>query len=253
MLRVGCVSFINALPLIEGITDELIFDDPATLTRKIVNEELDIALLPVVDIFRYPQLKPFTSLMIGSNGPVQSIRLVSGKPITEIKTYRRDFQSRSSNTLNEIILRQFFKLDVREVDDEIADATLYIGDRALLVPKAAYDYDLGDLWTQWTKLPFIFATWVKRDGIDICGWDEKLLCAYQRGKSKIPALAEIAAQRIGISHAAALDYFSNAIKYEVGSDHEHGLRRFHAEISLIETLSPLSQSTLFPTKSALIR
>lgn len=225
----------------------MVFDDPATLTRKILHDELDMALLPVVDMLRYPQLSAFTSLMIGSWGKVKSIRLVSRVPIEQVRSYRRDFQSRSSNALVRLILKQYVPAEVREVS-EAADAALYIGDRALTTPTAKFDYDLGELWTAWTGLPFIFATWVKRDGVDTQGWEEKLQRAYLSGKAEIGPLSKLAAQRINISEAAALDYLSNAIQYQVTPTHEAGLRRFHAELSLLEPLSPLPESPLFPSK-----
>ena len=243
VLRIGCVPFINALPLIEGLANEMVFDDPAILTRKMLHEELDIALLPVVDLLRYPRFEPFTQLVISSLGEIKSIRLVSNVPILEVRSYRRDYQSRSSNSLVNILFQNYWKIPTIETADS-ADATLYIGDRALLTPRGSYDYDLGKIWSDWTGLPFVYATSLKRAGINVEDWEEKLNAAYQRGKAILPSIARVAGSRLGIGADLALDYFSRCVAYEATPQCDAGIQRFYQEVSTIETL-PVSNGQWF--------
>ena len=54
--------------------------------------------------------------------------------------------------------------DIAHFDDQY-DVRLVIGDAALVLgaaPQYPYAYDLGEMWKQWTDLPFVFAVWVAR-------------------------------------------------------------------------------------------
>ncbi len=243
MLRVGCVPFINALPLTEGIRPELEFDDPATLSRKFLNHELDIALLPSVELLRYGgQLEPLVPLGIASYGAVRSIRLIARVPLEQIKTFRRDYQSRTSNALAQVLFQNRYGLAVTETDQS-ADAVLVIGNRALLTPPANYDYDLGALWTEWTGLPFVYALWVKHPHVVAGEWPDKLHRAYAQGKQNMPALVRQAALEIGITDAVASDYLNKHIQYELGEKHRLALRRFYDELAALEDLPPYAVHT----------
>lgn len=235
MLRIGCVPFVNALPLIQGLEKEMCFDDPATLTRKMLREELDIALLPTVDLLRYPQFEPFTHFVISSAGRVRSIRLLSAVPIADVRTYRRDPQSRSSNALLNILCQNHWKILVSESLDA-ADASLLIGDKALLAPPGRHDYDLGKVWTDWTGLPFVYATWVKRAGLDTQAWEQKLNLAYENGQKNMTQIVTEACRRIAISPQAAWEYFNNCMRYQANAQSEMGLRRFYHELATLEDL-----------------
>ena len=57
-----------------------------------------------------------------------------------------------------------------------ADAVLLIGDRGILAPEEKFEFvwDLGEEWTHWTGLPFVFALWVARPGLDWGGAEGRL-------------------------------------------------------------------------------
>ena len=46
-----------------------------------------------------------------------------------------------------------------------------IGDRAIFAEEAEFVevWDLGDRWCRWAELPFVFAMWVARPGVDYSG------------------------------------------------------------------------------------
>ena len=56
-----------------------------------------------------------------------------------------------------------------EATSATADAVLLIGDRAMHVPRGDFVevWDLGDEWCRWADLPFVFAMWVARDGVEL--------------------------------------------------------------------------------------
>lgn len=99
---------------------------------------------------------------------VRSVKLFSKRPIGELggRRVRMTAQSKTSVTLLRILLETRFGLKPDYVDgayEEGDDAVLLIGDQALEENERhrfAFDYDLGTLWQDWQKLPFVFGAWL---------------------------------------------------------------------------------------------
>ncbi len=170
------MSYLNTKPLIYGfekgiIKDkvELIIDYPAKIATALLNDEIDIGLVPVAVI---PEMKEYHIIgehCISSEGEVASVCLFSEVPLNEIKTVLLDYQSRTSVRLAQILMKEFWKIDPvlqkagENFRNEIKGSTaaVVIGDRALEQRKiSAYQYDLGLAWKEHTGLPFVFAAWV---------------------------------------------------------------------------------------------
>ena len=77
------------------------------------------------------------------------------------------------------------------LDDTPADAVLLIGDRGMTPVGGVFEFvwDLGEEWSRWTGLPFVFSLWVARPGVDLRGVDKTLAAARDVGLTR---LAEIA-------------------------------------------------------------
>jgi chorismate dehydratase len=105
-IKVGIVSYLNTRPLIYGlklppIADEieLIEDTPSRLAELLVNNAIDIGLVPVAVI---PQLKEYfisSDYCIGTETEVASVCLFSEVPLNEITKVYLDYQSLSSVAL----------------------------------------------------------------------------------------------------------------------------------------------------------
>lgn len=99
---------------------------------------------------------------------VRSVKLFSNLPVQELswKRVRMTAQSKTSVTLLRILLETRFGLRPDYVDGAYQpgdDACLLIGDQALEENERrrfAYSYDLGTLWQDWQKLPFVFGAWI---------------------------------------------------------------------------------------------
>ncbi len=131
-------------------------------------------------------------IAIASRGPVLSVTLFSREPWAEIRRVALDAGSRTSAALTQILLRKRYgvhpevvplPLD-RGAEDVDADAVLLIGDRAMraCLPGFAHAFDLGQEWHDWTGLPFVYAVWAVRPGVDLCGVDD----ALHRGQATRP-------------------------------------------------------------------
>ncbi len=175
-IRVAAVSYLNTKPLIYGFEEgmmmediELVTDFPASIADMLINDEVDISLVPVATIPALKEHHIITDYCIGTNGEVASVCLFSDVPINEIKSILLDYQSRSSVGLLKILIKDFWKINVEFLssaegyENKISGATagLVIGDRAFIQrKKRKYIYDLGSAWKEMTGLPFVFAAWI---------------------------------------------------------------------------------------------
>ena len=106
--RVGCVSYLNARPLIAGPDDEpgiqVRTDVSARLLADLESGDVDVALCPVFDFFSSEQdlsLVPVGA--IGCEGPTLTVRLYSQVPIDEITTLHADTDSHTSVALAQVL------------------------------------------------------------------------------------------------------------------------------------------------------
>ncbi len=148
---------------------DLIIDYPANIASFLIDDKIDIGLVPIAVI---PCLKDhhiISDYCIGCDGEVASVCLFSDVPLAEIETILLDYQSRTSVELLKILLKEHWKIspnlvagtDDYEKDINGATAGLVIGDRALIQrQRSKYIYDLGLAWKEMTGLPFVFAAWV---------------------------------------------------------------------------------------------
>mgnify|MGYP001339341317 CR=1 FL=1 len=174
--KVSAVSYLNTIPFIYGLkqsklmdTIDLQLDYPAICANKLINDEVDIALVPVVVIPQLENAYIISDYCIGANREVNTVCLYSDVPIEEIQTIALDYQSITSVALLRILLKEYWqvkpKLNNTELgfEDKIKgkNAALVIGDRAFeLNTKHQYIYDLSAIWKKMTGLPFVFAAWV---------------------------------------------------------------------------------------------
>src|SRR5258705_1751013 len=105
-IRAGAVSYLNTRPLVFGIDQgmgadrlELSYDVPSVLASRMAAGELDLALLPVVDLGRIPNLVVVPGLAIGSRRDCRSVLLVAKKPLAEVRKVALDPESKTSNAL----------------------------------------------------------------------------------------------------------------------------------------------------------
>lgn len=99
---------------------------------------------------------------------VRSVKLFAKRPIEELDgcKVRMTAQSMTSVTLLRILLEERYGLRPEYLNgayEDSDDACLLIGDQALEENERhrfAFDYDLGSLWLDWQKLPFVFGAWI---------------------------------------------------------------------------------------------
>lgn len=176
-IKVGIVSYLNTKPLLYGLTRppisdqiELIADYPSRLSEKLLNNEIDLGLVPIAVFPELPEYYIVGDYCIATEGEIASVALFSEVPMKEIKKIYLDYQSRSSVALLQFLVKEYWGIDPEIVQAENDNyrkeikgttAGLVIGDRAFEQRKiSTFIYDLGSEWKKITGLPFVFAAWV---------------------------------------------------------------------------------------------
>lgn len=175
-IRIGAVSYLNTRPLLfglkrSGLMDriELVEEYPSRIAAMLLNDEIDVGLVPVAIIPRLKEAHIVTDYCIGAEGDVASVALFSEVPVEQVTRVLLDYQSRTSVNLARVLLKEYWKLDpvLEDAKEDFRDnisgttAGVVIGDRALEQRKiSAYTYDLAAAWKAHTGLPFVFAAWV---------------------------------------------------------------------------------------------
>ena len=148
---------------------ELMKSYPAQIAQALLDDTIDIGLVPVAIMphLKNPQL--VSKYVIGSEGEVASVALFSQVPMDQIEKVYLDDQSRTSVALAKILFKQYWKKEVEFLTASEGyigqmngtTAGIIIGDRALAsLDQFEHIYDLGSAWKAYTGLPFVFAAWV---------------------------------------------------------------------------------------------
>ena len=243
-LKIATISYLNSIPFVYGlesseIKNDLILDNPSACAQMLLNDEVDIALVPV-DIL--PLLKNYHIVgnsCIGSNGKVETVCLFSDVPLNQIDTILLDYQSRTSVALVKVLCYQFWNIKPKFIDakpnyeSKIKSniAGLIIGDRAYdYTKKYRYVYDLSEQWQLYTKLPFVFACWVSTKKLE-SKLEKEFNQAISFGISNLnKALAQ--SQDNFETSIDKKQYLTEIISYKFDNDKQQALKLFLSYVNL---------------------
>jgi chorismate dehydratase len=193
-------------------------------------------------------------LAIASCGPVVSVALYTTRPIADVRSIAMDTSSRTSIALLRVLCARVFNIqpsiEMRAPDLalmlERCDAALIIGDNALILghdgPNSVDKLDLGQIWTEATGLPFVYAFWAGRPGVLDAGAVRALQEARDAGVQRPEELAREYFGGAPGRQALGAQYLRHNIRYHFGDAERAGLERFYryaAEIGLVERVDEL--------------
>lgn len=239
-IKVSAVSYLNTKPFIYGIEKsglineiELSLDMPSVCAEKIIQEQVDIGLVPVAILPALKNYSIFSDYCIGAKGAVRSVMLFSNVPLHEIKSILLDYQSKTSVMLARILAERLWKISPlwekaeKDYEKNISGnrAGVIIGDRALeLSGKYKYSCDLAEEWMKLTSLPFVFACWVAKNNVPET-FKHTFNAALKLGlANKAKVIKEILAQK-----TSAIDihtYINDCISYELDELKAQGFNLF---------------------------
>jgi chorismate dehydratase len=270
--RLGHIQFLNCLPLYYGLVKndalldvDLVKANPKDLAVSLVSGDLDIAPIPAIEYARHADdLVLLPDIAISSDGPVQSILLLSKRPAEELDgaTVALTSSSRTSQVLTRILLAKHWGVsaDYTEMPPDLgamlreADAALLIGDDALRAywdkPEGILEYDLGTEWTEWTGLPMVYAVWaVRREFAEAQPDAVRDVISQLDGslgycREHLDDIADYAARWEPFAPEHFRSYF-DALQFRFEPRYREGLLRYLAEAHDIGQLDAVPEPVIF--------
>jgi predicted solute-binding protein len=238
--RIGCVPYLNARPLLEGIGYPVTEMVPARLGDLFLEGMLDAALLSSVDVLTMSDPAVVDGISISCRGPVQSVLLAYTGELSDLRSVEFDPSSHTSNLLAQIVLGEFYghELEYVQLTERIKlnPPAVVIGDPALSLSNRLSSHDLkfldlGEEWVRYTGLPFVFALWTLRtDYSKKSEISELLRRAKRRGLGEINRIADGTADP-----EFTKSYLGRAIRYDLGEEEKRGLECFRGFIKKMKS------------------
>ncbi len=225
------MPYLNAAPLTRDIESELIFATPAKLAEMLRRDELDAALVSVTEVLLNDRYDILDGVAIASLGEVFSVFLAHKKPLAEATEIFCDTASLTSvNLLKVLLAERGLKPEFKPLENYAAasakDFVLLIGDRAIefqLAPHEHEIFDLGAAWLELTNLPFVYAVWALRRGVENRELRAELRSAKRFGMESLDQIIET---REEFDEAFRRDYFEWHIHYHLAEDEKRALAKF---------------------------
>lgn len=227
---------------------EVVSVPPAPMADLMDRGELDVGMLPVGTVIDRPDWDIVGHSMIGSNGPVKSVLAIGQGDPSTWKRIHPDSHSRTSNLLVQVLLESQYgaRAELRTAipmgpwspPDPLpeGEAFVLIGTRALQWRHLAElegvtALDLGEIWTAWTGLPFVFAVWAARRDTDLGDWLDRFEKLKLRNRENLPEIVGdwpgLKEERLSVEDAVR--YLTENIKFDMDERALAGLARFHRE------------------------
>jgi len=242
-IKIAAVSYLNAKPFVYGLENsplindiDLILDNPALCSAKLISGDVDLALVPVAAIPFLKRKIIVSDYCISAEKRVASVMLFSNVPIQKVKRVYLDYQSKTSVLLVKFLAKYHWCISPEWIDasegyeKKIQNDTagLIIGDRALLLSdNFTYKYDLVTEWNKVTHFPFTFACWVANKKLPRQFVNDFNL-ALRNGVNQIEKVIREAKKEKSYGKIDLNDYFNNCIKYDFDEEKKDGVRVFLA-------------------------
>jgi chorismate dehydratase len=250
-LTIGHITYANCTPFFHflgdaGFNGRIAKGVPSALNRLLSTGEIDLSPSSSFEYgcnWRDYLLLP--GLSISSRGPVQSVLLFSSRPIEKMQGEEIALTGESATSVNllRVLLKEFAgwaevrcEVPDRPVEEVIAagGTALLIGDRALRAASNNPDrhvVDLGEAWSRYTGLPFVFAMWIlRRDAAlekreEVRTFLRQLRQSTGRALGELDVLADRAAEYHWLGKERLIDYW-RSMSYDLTDEHLQGLRLF---------------------------
>jgi chorismate dehydratase len=251
-MRIAASTYLNSAPLVHSFSRGRLKDRytfigdaaPARCAAMLAGGQCDIALIPVIEYQRIPNLRIIPDVAVAAKRRVRSVLIASRCPLDAVRRLSLDTSSRTSQTLVKLLLAERFgRLPdfVERTPDpavgcenmlEGSDAALVIGDPAMRLAAAGRlglrIYDLAEEWRAMTGLPFVFAVWAVRE--DACAdWAalaRDFLDAKREGLARIEAIAAHYAAELALPHAELIAYLRDNVNFDLDEENVAGLRLY---------------------------
>ena len=238
-IRLGCVKYLNARPLIRGWPGNVEFDHPSGLCQRLAKGQLDVALVSSFEFVRNPIYRIVDDVSISSDGAVYSVVVAHRGEFSNIEEIELDPASETAANLLRCLLAELGLTPrltrVVHGSTELPRARLIIGDQAISFRQnhagAFQFWDLGEQWKKLTGLPFVYALWLIRPEVR----DAKSIAQCLRGlrDANLADISTIVSDAgVDIAHKQAITpeflyrYYSGHLRFNFGLREKQGLQTF---------------------------
>jgi chorismate dehydratase len=247
-LRIGCVKYLNACPLIHGWQGDVWFDHPSALCNKLAAGKLDVALVSSFEFLRNPIYRIVDGVSISSNGPVHSVIVAYRGKIDEVEEIELDPASETSINLlrclladlglNPRLAHRVAGVPAMTKSALVGRGRLLIGDQAVYFrqnyPNEFSFWDLGEQWKKLFNLPFVYALWLIRPEVA----DPKQIAKPLRALRDVNLanldnlIADLVAGVAGLGQRREVDreflsrYYTEHLRFGFEEKEKEGLRIF---------------------------
>ncbi|MBI2844600.1 MAG: menaquinone biosynthesis protein [Armatimonadetes bacterium] len=242
IVRLGCLPYLNVKPLVYPFEHgrlpegwDLVYATPAILARMLSEGRVDAAPVSSFACLANPHLSIVPDVCIASEGPVQSVLMLSKVEIRQIRTVAIDTSSLTGRALLAVVLSESYGIEplfvacAPDLDKMLAesDAALIIGNPAMLADRSGlHVLDLGEEWLKLTGLPAVFAVWAGPAESITRQLIQTLLVARVDGMERAGQIAAEESPRLGLQIEMCEDYLTRVIRYELGHREIESLRVF---------------------------
>jgi len=229
-LRIGCVKYLNARPLIHGWPGNVVLDHPSLLCAQLARGELDLALVSSFEFLRNPIYRIVDDVAIASDGAVYSVVVAHRSEISDLEEIELDPAAETSGNLLRCLFREM-KLRPRVVTKSKSpekSARLLIGDQAIRFRQEHGDefqyFDLGENWKKIVGLPFIYALWLVRpEVVDPKPIADRLRALRDKNLANIDKLI---ANESEFDRGFCDRYYRENLQFNFAERKKQGLRKF---------------------------
>ena len=269
-MRIAASTYLNSAPLVHSFTagmqhKRVIFlgdTAPSRCAQMLAAGQCEIALIPVIEYLRIPQLRIIPNVAVASKHRVGSVILAARCKLESVTKVALDCSSRTSQSLVKILFACRYQTSPvyceRTPDVAHGCANMFEGtDAALLIGDPTFDlkanadamglhiHDLAEEWRAFTGLPFVFAVWaVREDALD----DYRRVrldfdLAKREGIERIPEIAAQYAETLRRPLPELLQYLRENVNFDLDEENVAGLREYFRlahDCGLVECHRPLN-------------
>jgi chorismate dehydratase len=235
-LRIGCVKYLNARPLIHGWRGKITLDHPAALCAQLARGDLDVALVSSFEFLRNPIYRIVDGIAIASDGPVYSVFVAYPAEV-----WPREVELDPASATAVALLRCMMAdrgeklVPLDPPPDQLAPlapqrSRFLIGDQAIRFRQKfgdAYRYwDLGEEWRGVARKPFVYALWLVRPEVKDAGSAASRLRALR--DENLANLDRLIAEENEFDPKFCSRYFRQHLRFGFGEKEKEGLRSFQS-------------------------
>ena len=239
-VRVGCVKYLNAHPLIRGWPGNVEFDHPSALCHRLAKGQLDVALVSSFEFLRNPIYRIVDDVSISSDGAVYSVVVAHRGEFSDIQEIELDPASETAVNLLRCLLAEL-GLTCRLIggtpeNTGFPSARLIIGDQAIRFRQdhalAFQFWDLGEQWKKLTGLPFVYALWLIRPEVpDAESIAQRLRVLRDENLADVSgvvadAVADVADNKQEGTRQFLDRYYNKHLRFSFGTREKQGLQIF---------------------------